>query len=156
MEVMEQREQGFRAYFRLLTELNGVLEQLTEIDVEKAAAVRTGDLNALNACMKREQAAGMALRGMESRRAAAAADLGLSDAPLSALAEHCPEPLRREAKALAEGLRERYAVYGSAAEAARTALECGLHEIERMLADGGEAPPQPPEPPAPMRADLRA
>lgn len=50
------------------------------------------------------------------------------------------EEIRGEAKAAAAKLRDRYVLYRSASDVARTTLECNLHQIERLLADEADAP----------------
>lgn len=126
-------EEQYRAYFAFLEQLGGELEQLTELARRKNQAAARADLLQVDECMKREQALSMSLRGMDKKRETLLGELGLTGAPLSALPERCPESLRMEAKAAAEKLRRRYRIYQSAAEAARTTLECNLHQIEKHL-----------------------
>lgn len=151
------------AYLSLLREISRTLVSLTETAHQKIAAVRQDDLAALNECIKREQALSLSLRGFEQKRAAATQALGLGSVPLSGLAAHCPTELQPEAKAAAEELLQNYQLYRSAAEVARSTLECNLHQIEKILAASGEedvagvgyAAAQP-EPPAPLKTDFRA
>ena len=60
----------FTDYVQLLQDLEQTLRDLTALQPEKIAAVRAHDLEVLNDCMKREQAASLALRGLEQKRAA--------------------------------------------------------------------------------------
>jgi hypothetical protein len=63
--------------------------------------------------------------------------------------------MRTEAKQVVEQLRQQYQVYKGVSEAARAALECGLHEIEKVLGEAG-AEPVGDELPAKMRTDIHA
>ena len=129
-----------REYFRYMEQLGGTLDQLSALAQEKTAAVRRDDLLAVDGCMKREQALSLSLRALDRKREKLLTDMGLRDLKLSEFAQHCPEELRQEAKTAAEKLRIRYALYRSAADVARTTLECNLHQIEKLLVDEPEAP----------------
>ena len=67
----------FTDYVQLLQDLEQTLRDLTALQPEKIAAVRAHDLEVLNDCMKREQAASLALRGLEQKRANMAKALGV-------------------------------------------------------------------------------
>lgn len=121
-------------YLDFLQSLGNTLEQLTQLAQDKAKAVRQDDLQSLNTFMKREQALSLALRNMDKKREAMLAQLGLAGVPLSGLAKGYPEGLRARAKEVAEDLQRQYSLYASAAEVARTTLECNLHQIEKMIA----------------------
>ena len=155
----------YLAYFRLLRDLSGSLDQLGELSRQKAAHVRQNDLMGLDEVLKQEQAMTLNLRGLEQKRLKLVAQLGLNGVPLKALAAHCPEQLRDQAAQTVETLRQSYQVYRSYADAARGTLELNLHEIEKVIADAGvephtaagtgyEAPGA--EPPKNMKTDFRA
>ena len=132
--------EAYREYFGFMGELGKLLDRLTELAKEKAAAVRHDDLLTVDNCMKQEQVLSLSLRAMDKKREALLAGMGLKDVALSDLAQHCPEEIRREARDASEELRTRYMLYRSASDVARTTLECNLHQIERMLADEADAP----------------
>ena len=69
----------FSEYLNFLEELEHTLQQLVDVEQKKAAAVSARDLDALNDCMKREQAFSMTLKGFEQKRARLLAALGLED-----------------------------------------------------------------------------
>lgn len=132
--------EAYREYFGFMGQLGGLLDQLTELAKEKAAAVRRDDLLAVDNCMKQEQVLSMSLRAMDKKRETLLAGMGLEDVSLSDLAQHYPEELRKEARDASEELRTRYMLYRSASDVARTTLECNLHQIERVLADKADVP----------------
>ena len=130
---------SFEQYFAFLQELGEVFEKLTALTKEKTEAVRRADLGAVNDCIKQEQALSLSLRSMDLKREKMLSELGLAGVPLSGLAAHCPAELRLEARQVEEQLRSRLAVYRSAAGVSRTALEIGLHEIDKMIADADKS-----------------
>ena len=149
----------FRGYLEFLRQLGGQLERLTGVEREKIRAVQAADLTALDGCIRQEQAAGLALRGLEQRREALVRELGLPDGALRRLPELCPPELRRETAETVEAVLRQYQVLQSARDAARTLLECELHKVEGRLAqrgleaeDAAEDAPLPPE----LRTDFRA
>lgn len=126
--------QAYETYLELLRTLTKALASLSAVEQEKTAAVRQDDLIGLDDCMKREQVLCLSLRSMEKRRADALEALGLQALPLSQLAAHYPEALQLEAKNTSEALLRQYEVYKSAAQVARSTLECNLHEIDKVVA----------------------
>lgn len=146
----------FQKYLELLQEISGTLARLAGVQQEKARAVRLDDLWGLDACMKQEQAIGMALRGYEQKREAALLNLGLRGIPLSGLYKHAPEDCRRQAREVAEELDQQYRYYRTASEVARNTLECNLHEIEKVLKDLGKITEDGEEIPGPLHREFRA
>lgn len=153
----------YRDYFTFLRELTKTLAHLTEVEQKKTSAVRQDDLDALNECMKQEQALSLTLRGYDQKRQAALAHLNLEGVSLSSLVAHVPEAYRMEAKEVSEELRRQYELLKGVSEVAQTTLECNLHQIELTLAElgkGKETGPLyqglDPELPQPMRTDFRA
>lgn len=143
-------ETTFESYFEFLGRLGHTLEQLTELARQKSIAVRNDDLMGVSDCMKQEQVLSLSLRGMDAKREKMLSELGLEGVPLSGLASHCPEELRVRAREVSDSLRSKFNIYTSAADVARTSLECNLHEIEKMMAATPEAAP------AGRFADIRA
>ena len=132
--------EAYREYFAFMGQLGELLDQLTELEKKKAAAVRHDDLLTVDACMKQEQALGLSLRAMDKKRDTLLAGMGMKNVSLSEFAQRCPEEIRKEAQDASEGLRTRYMLYQSASEVARTTLECNLHQIEKMMADEADRP----------------
>lgn len=132
--------EAYREYFAFMGKLGELLDKLTELAKEKAAAVRRDDLLAVDNCMKQEQALSLNLRAMDKKRESLLAEMGLANVTLAELPGHCPKEIRKEAHDAAEELRTRYMLYRSASDVARTTLECNLHQIERMMADAADAP----------------
>ena len=122
----------WRDYLKQLDRLADTLEKLTEVEREKAQAVGRGDLDAVDACMKREQAFSLNLRGFDQKRVKMLAQLGIPDTTLRQLEDHAPPEAVPETKRAVEKVLQRYQVFQSASEVARTALECNLHEIDRL------------------------
>ncbi len=122
----------WREYLGQLDKLADTLDKLTALEREKTAAVSRGDLAAVDGCMKREQVFSLNLRGLDQKREKLLAQLGLAGSTLSQLESQSPPEAILETKKTAEKLRQRYQVFQSASEVARNALECNLHEIEKL------------------------
>lgn len=153
----------FRDYLAFLRDLGGTLDEITRVEQEKTAFVRTDDLDGLNECMKREQALSLTMRSCDQRREAMLQALDLQDVPLRKLMDHAPAEYREETKRTVERLCRQYALFRGAFEVARDTLECNLHQIEKFLrAEDPEAAAQTgyqgasPELPPRMRTDFRA
>ena len=157
-------EELFRSYLKLLEDLGNALARLTPLAQQKAEAARNDDLIALDEVLKQEQAVGLNLRGLEQRRLKLVPQLGLDGVKLTDLPRHCPPQLAEQTRKTVENLRERYAIYHSYADMARSSLELNLHQIDKFLvdngvdpklaADGYETPSA--EPPKNMKTDFRA
>lgn len=143
----------WREYLGQLDRLGGILEQLTELEREKTAAVGRNDLDAVDACMKREQVFSLNLRGFDQKREKTLAKLGLTGSTLRQLEQQAPPEIALEAKRTAEKLRQRYQVFQSASEVARNALECNLHAIEKIQKEKDARNETPPKV---RQADFRA
>ena len=145
----------WREYLTQMERLGETLEQLTAVEREKAAAVGRGDLNAVDACMKREQVFSLNLRGLDQKREKLLAQMGVSGATLRQMEDMAPPEALLETKRVVTKLRERYQVFQSASEVARNALECNLHAIEKLQKSRGmeDIEPMPGEV---RQADVRA
>lgn len=125
---------SWQDYLKLLRDLTHTLEKLTGVEREKNEAAAAGNVQGVEACMKREQAMSMSLRGYDQKRSVMLADLGLTGVKLNGLAARAPEELRLETKAVAEELRRQYALFQTASEVARNTLELNLRAIEKLQA----------------------
>ena len=153
----------FRAYLELLDALREELRRLTGIEQEKVTAVHDHDLAALNDCMKREQAAALALRGREQQRDAMLKSLGLEGVSLRELPRRCPPELKAETSRAVEALLRDYAVLKSVQVPARELMERELKTVNDALEAKGVSPeldgqyqPAGQRPPTPFRTDFRA
>lgn len=142
-------------YLTFLSQLGQSLDALARLEQQKIQAVQAGDLAALEACMKKEQAASMDLRGKEQKRRALLTELGLASLPLRELASHCPPQYRGRAGEVSQQVLRSYQVLTSAQKAARTLMESNLRHIQRELER--RTAPQQVQPSAPhgTQADFR-
>lgn len=130
----------WREYLAQLDRLGQLLEQLTEVEREKTAAVGRNDLDTVDACMKKEQVFSLNLRGFDQKREKLLAKMGLAGTTLRQLEGLAPPEAAVETRQAVEKLRQRYQVFQSASEVARNALECNLHAIEQFQKSRGIQP----------------
>lgn len=141
-------------FLNLLGELTDTLDQLAGLSRRKVDCTKQGDLEELDACMKREQVITLALKTLEKRREALLNELSLEGVPLSRVYEHYPSELQLQAREAVEALQHQFTRYQSGAAAARNAMERALRDIEKMMPP--DAPPPQDGPPKKLRTDLRA
>ena len=123
----------FHDYLNFLQELHQELDTLSGVEQRKIAAIQAGDLEALESCMKQEQAAALSLRGREQHRQAMLRDLGLEGISLRELVLHCPPRDKAQTAQITQQVLRSYQVLSSAQQAARTLMESNLRHIQREL-----------------------
>lgn len=137
----------FHDYLTFLQELRQELDTLSGVEQRKIAAIQAGDLDALDACMKQEQAAALSLRGREQHRNEMLQALGLKGVALGELSRCCPPQDREQTAEITRQVLSSYRVLSSAQEAARTLMESNLRRIQQEL-DRQESTHQGPPPAA--------
>ncbi|MBQ9493772.1 MAG: hypothetical protein IJR54_08585 [Oscillibacter sp.] len=123
----------YEAYFTYLEKVGEYLDRLSVLAKTKRIAAQRGDVLSVNECMREEQEISLTLRRMEQQRVRMLKALGLEGVPLSAVPERCPPEQRQAARAAVELLLTKRDIYRSAADAARSTLECSLHNIEKLI-----------------------
>ena len=127
----------YRDYLQLLSELTQELTQLSEIGQQKVQAVSSHDLDALNECIKQEQAVSLTLRGIEQKRKKILTELGFENVPLREMSMRCPTECQQETTQLVENLLRIYTVLKSVQTPARTLMERELRAINTELETRG-------------------
>ena len=122
-----------QTYLSFLSDLQKCLDSLAALENRKIKAVQSCDFDALDQCIKEEQAAALDLRGREQKRAELLKQLGLPDVPLRELPNHCPAESRAQVSAVTEDVLRSYQVLSSAQTAARTLMESNLRCIQKEL-----------------------
>ena len=153
----------YSEYFSMLDHLSRQLEELEQLQYKKIQAVQEHDLDVLNDCMKQEQAASLALRGLEQKRESLGRQAGLEKVSLRKVPENMPLEERAAAQQKVERLLHLWERSRSAQQAARTVVESDLRRVNRQLEQQGIDPQQeegyqkaPGVPPKGMRTDFRA
>ena len=127
----------YTSFLSYLSELERTLENLTHLQSSKIDAVRAHDLDALNECMKQEQAVSLSLRGLEQKRDRLLQRLNLTGVSLRELPRRCPPGYQGETSAAVERLLKCYERLRSAQSASRTLLEKDLRAINETLKQKG-------------------
>lgn len=133
----------FHDYLTFLQELGQELDALRGVEQQKIAAIQAGNLEALDACMKQEQAAALSLRGREQHRQKMLQALGLDGISLADLPHRCPPQDKEQATEITQQILRSYQVLSSAQQTARTLMESNLRRIQRELDRREEAQPAP-------------
>ena len=123
----------FQDYLSFLQELSREMDTLSGVEQRKIAAIRAGDLEALDACMKQEQAAALSLRGREQHRQEMLRALGLEGVSLRELPHRCPAIDKEQTAQVSQQILRSYQVLSSAQQAARTLMESNLRHIQQEL-----------------------
>lgn len=131
----------FHDYLTFLQELCQELDALCGVEQQKIAAIQACNLEALDACMKQEQAAALSLRGREQHRQKMLQALRLDGVSLADLHHHCQPQDKEQATEITQQILRSYQVLSSAQQAARTLMESNLRRIQRELDRREEAQP---------------
>lgn len=153
----------YEQYLSFLEDLLRELNRLTEIGKEKLAAVQNHELDALNECIKQEQAVSLTLRGLEQKRVKLLAALGCENVPLSEMPRRCPEAYRGRTQELVDQLLRAEKILKSVQTPSRTIMERDLRAIRKELESRGVVQEldenyqaAPPTPGKGLRTDFRA
>lgn len=123
----------YRDYLHFLSDLHQEMNRLIQVGQKKIEAVQSHDLDALNACIRQEQAISLSLRGMEQRRQNLLAALEMSKVPLREMPNRCPEAFREETSRLVEQILKDYQIIESIQTPARAVMEQELRMIHSEL-----------------------
>ena len=123
----------YEAFFTYLEKVGEYLDRLSVLAKTKNIAAQRGDVLSVNECMREEQEISLTLRRMEQQRERMLTALNLRGVPLSRVPERCPPELRQAAREAVETLLTKRDIYRSAADAARSTLECSLHNVEKLI-----------------------
>lgn len=146
----------FHDYLTFLQELHQELDTLSGVEQRKITAIQTGDLEALEACMKQEQAAALSLRGREQHRQEMLRALRLEEISLRDLPNHCPPQDRVQTTQITEQVLRSYQVLSSSQQAARTLMESNMRHIQQELDRREEARETSSAPTRKTTTDFRA
>ena len=123
----------YEQYLSFLEELLREMNHLTEIGRQKLEAIQNHELDALNECIKQEQAISLTLRGLEQKRGKLLAAIGCENVPLSEMPHRCPEQYRSRTQELVNQLLMADKVYKSVQTPSRTIMERDLRSIRKEL-----------------------
>lgn len=153
----------YEQYLAFLEELLREMNRLTEIGKEKLSAVQNHELDALNECIKQEQAISLTLRGLEQKRRKVLAAIGCENVPLSEMPQRCPKEYQGRTQEIVGQLLAAEKVLRSVQTPSRTIMERDLRAIRKELESRGVVQEldenyqsAPPTPGKGLRTDFRA
>ncbi len=99
---------NFKSFLNFLQSLNQEFLKLHSLQLKIIAAVKSHDLDTLNAHIKEEQALSLSLRGLEIKKKSLISEIGLAGVPLRELHNHCDPSLKDETLAIVTKLLNDY------------------------------------------------
>ncbi len=152
----------YNDYLKLLLALQKDMIELAGILEKKIEATQQFDLEALNDCIRKEQAVSLSLRGLESRRPILLAELGYNDATLRDMPRLCPQEHKAETSRIVEVVLKDYEILRSLQNRARAMLERHMYSVQTSLEGQGVVPnlddnyrTAPADKPKKLRTDLK-
>ncbi len=124
----------------IILNLTTLLESFTALEKEKLAAVTSKNLEALNACIKKEQVEILKLRGVDKKREEAQAALGYGTLTFQEIIAKLPAAQKEEVSRLYAVLQRATAEFKAVNESVKTALDVNLHVINASLKNLGIDP----------------
>lgn len=119
----------------IVKELISFFEELTKTESEKLKAVTETDMEKLDECMKKEQAAILKLRGLDKKREDIQSQLSFSGLTFSQILEKLPQDEKLELQTYFDRLNTVYKAFKNADNSAKKAIEVNLYSIDRILGD---------------------
>ncbi len=128
---------NFEKYFDFLKELTAELKNLTELQKSKLKAIEEHSLDALNDCIKKEQAISLKMRGIEQKRVKLLNELGLSGTKMADISQKCPAQHKENVEKQVEATMSAYDEYKSIQTKATAEIARNMKFVETSLAHRG-------------------
>lgn len=104
-------------------------QELTVTQQTKLEAAQQYNTEALNECMKKEQAATLALRGYDKKRQKLQDELGFHDMTFQQIIPLLPQDQQYEFSSAFEQLNNSYSFYKETADCAKELIEINIHRL---------------------------
>ncbi len=127
-------------FFNIVLSLIELLEHLLPIEKDKLKAVTSNNLDALNNCMKNEQAHVLKLKGLDKKREQIQADLGYEKLTFKEILDRLPSDQKEEGKRLFTALQGATSQFNEVNDSIKTALDVNMHLISTTLSKLGINP----------------
>lgn len=113
----------------LILNLIELMKNLTSIEQDKLKAVTSKDLDALNLCMKNEQAQMLKLRGLDKQREQIQESLGYKNLSFEEIISSLPPDEKEETNKLYLTLQQTTNTFKEVNATIKTALDVNLHMV---------------------------
>lgn len=125
------------AYIQVIQELREALKWLIDVETQKLDAVQKNDLEKMERCMQKEQAAALQLRGAERKREQLQKEFGAEGKTFREMLLLLNEE-DGELERLFQELKGQTRAFQSLNQSIQDLLQVNLHQIGKVLADRGE------------------
>lgn len=122
---------------KILSDLTIFMSELSVLEQEKLDSVRKKDLQALDVCMKKQQAQILRLRGLDRTREKIASELGLSGMSLEDILLKFPDDTDLHQKSVL--LQDAKKKFHSINDTTKKAIEVNLHMIKKEAENNSSA-----------------
>lgn len=119
----------------LLKKYTVFFQELTVTQQTKLEATQQYHTEALDECMRKEQAATLALRGFDKKRLQLQDELGFHDYTFSQIIPLLPQDQQYEFSVVFKELNNSYSVYKDTADCAKRMIELNIHRLGIAVED---------------------
>lgn len=123
----------YKSLLELLQKYTDMFNSLTENQDKKIQAVREYNNEALNECMKKEQADTLLLRGYDKKRVLLQEQLALKDMTFREMLPKLPEEIQPEFTQMLRRLGDSYDAYRVSADCAKQLIELNIYRLSGAI-----------------------
>lgn len=123
----------YEELLKLLEKHIPLFEELADVQQTKLEAAKDKDTKGLEECMKKEQAATLALRGYDKKRVGLQKKLSLENVTFKDLVTRVPEEFRDSYRETFRQLSDAYHRYQTTADCAKEMIEVNIYKISQLI-----------------------
>lgn len=124
----------FSDFIEIIKDFIQLFDTLNTVEQEKLDAAIKNRVSFVEACMNKEQAAILRMRGLEQKREAAQRQLGMEGLKFREILEQAPDDAEVVLRPLFDHLSEQIRTFQSLNSSAKDMIEVNLHKIQSSMA----------------------
>lgn len=118
---------------KIIRDMIELFEEHLPLEQKKLQALQCDDVAGVEDCMKQEQALTLKIRGLEQKREKLQKELGWEGKSFREIIETAPEEHKQSLQELFDRLTNTVTVFSETNQAAMTAMEVHLRDIQRVI-----------------------